>query len=977
MTSHPSPERWRRIQSVLERALQLRADAREAWLDRACSDDPVLRADVARILAADAEAGGVLETISGAVLEQFIEEARQQTTLTQQRQPERPVDLERIVRDLLGQRKRDGIADRAPGGVAASWDAAGRLLPGAMIGGRYRLTGMLGRGGMGEVYRSDDLKLGQCVALKFLPTTSEKEAAHLDRLLNEVKLARQVTHPNVCRVYDVGEAEGRHFISMEYVDGENLASLLTRIRRLPREKALEISRQLCAGLAAAHAQGILHRDLKPANVMLDGRGRVRITDFGLASAGAVEQGRQAREGTPAYQAPEQLEGREATARSDLYALGLLLYEVFTGRRPFPADSRQGLRRQQQESTPASLSSLVEGIDPSVDRAILKCLEYDPAMRPSSVLAVAAALPGGDPIAAALAAGETPSPELVAASGPQGALMPRTAWSLLAGVLVLLTAVVALSDGASVLGWIPAPKSADALEENARDILKRLGHDTARADSSRRIGSTTFLWGFVNAGDRGTAPDRWKAFRQTGELTMAFEYREATRLLVPMGSRGTVAGSDDPPMEPGDALVVTDLRGRLMQLWVEPPGTDQPAGDGAPPDWPALLALAGLDVASYAPVEPTRNTPVFADSRAAFRGTLAKFGDVPVRIDAAAYRGKPIWFELVTPWDPFWEVPVRGSTPSAGLPPVMLLILSTIVAVAVTAFALALHNWRRGRADRRGAIRVAGVIFCMRLAWWILGGHHVPDVLHECWLFLTAASGALWAGAVIWCLYIALEPYARRLYPRFMVAWARLVDGRLRDPLVGRALLIGLAVGTFNLIVRLQLNVVVPHWLGLNAPPPPQPGWIWFAEPRPQAILGGRQTLAALVGVFPASFSIAFFFLLLLIGLRLALRKDWIAFVLFGVFLVVTSPPQHLGGVTATSIVCATVPTVTLLWLLSRHGIVATVCAAIPWNVYAGFPITGSVDSPYFGTGLVGVLLVGGLAAYGAATAMSRRSLSEA
>jgi hypothetical protein len=211
----------------------------------------------------------------------------------------------------------------------------------------------------------------------------------------------------------------------------------------------------------------------------------------------------------------------------------------------------------------------------------------------------------------------------------------------------------------------------------------------------------------------------------------------------------------------------------------------------------------------------------------------------------------------------------------------------------------------------------------------------------------------------------------------MVAWARLVDGRLRDPLVGRALLIGLAVGTFNLIVRLQLNVVVPHWLGLNAPPPPQPGWIWFGEPRPQAILGGRQTLAALVGVFPASFSIAFFFLLLLIGLRLALRKDWIAFVLFGVFLVVTSPPQHLGGVTATSIVCATVPTVTLLWLLSRHGIVATVCAAIPWNVYAGFPITGSVDSPYFGTGLVGVLLVGGLAAYGAATAMSRRSLSEA
>ena len=137
---------------------------------------------------------------------------------------------------------------------------------------------------MGEVYRADDLKLGQAVALKFLPKAVSGDEALLARFHAEVRLARQVSHPNVCRIYDIGEIEGRHFLSMEYVDGEDLASLLKRIGHLPVDKAVDIARQLCAGLHAAHEKGVLHRDLKPANVMLDGRGRVRITDFGLAVA---------------------------------------------------------------------------------------------------------------------------------------------------------------------------------------------------------------------------------------------------------------------------------------------------------------------------------------------------------------------------------------------------------------------------------------------------------------------------------------------------------------------------------------------------------------------------------------------------------------------------------------------------------------------------------------------------------------------
>jgi hypothetical protein len=142
----------------------------------------------------------------------------------------------------------------------------GRFLPGRLLASRYRIIALLGRGGMGEVYRADDLTLGQAVALKFLPDAATHDDALLERFRTEVRIARRVSHPNVCRVYDVGEVDGQTFFTMEYIDGEDLASLLRRIGRLPQDKAVEIARQLCAGLAAAHAKGVFHRDRKPANI---------------------------------------------------------------------------------------------------------------------------------------------------------------------------------------------------------------------------------------------------------------------------------------------------------------------------------------------------------------------------------------------------------------------------------------------------------------------------------------------------------------------------------------------------------------------------------------------------------------------------------------------------------------------------------------------------------------------------------------
>ncbi|MCB1034296.1 MAG: protein kinase, partial [Acidobacteria bacterium] len=225
-----------------------------------------------------------------------------------------------------------GPGIRAPGpeaGAGSSVDG-GRFVPGTVLAGRYRVSGLLGVGGMGEVYRAEDLKLGEAVALKFLPEGLHLDGAALARLHREVRLARRIAHRSVCRVYDIGETGGLHYVTMELIDGEDLASLLRRIGRLPKDKAVELSRQICVGLAAAHDAGILHRDLKPSNIMVDGEGRARISDFGLASLEA-ETGDDVFAGTPEYMAPEQLERGEVSTRSDLYALGLVLYEMFTGR----------------------------------------------------------------------------------------------------------------------------------------------------------------------------------------------------------------------------------------------------------------------------------------------------------------------------------------------------------------------------------------------------------------------------------------------------------------------------------------------------------------------------------------------------------------------------------------------------------------------------------------------------------------------
>jgi protein kinase-like protein len=701
-----------------------------------------------------------------------------------------------------------------PAGAGAAVSAGrpfddGGFTPGVVLQGRYRIVGLIGRGGMGEVYRAQDLKLGQAVALKFLPEEVGREPARLERFLNEVRIARQISHPNVCRVYDVGDMDGRHFLSMEFVDGEDLASLLRRIGRLPADKGIEVARQVCAGLAAAHDRGVLHRDLKPANIMIDGRGHARLADFGLAAAADdVRPGDVA--GTPAYMAPEQLEGQELSTKTDLYALGLVLHELFTGKRIFDGASIQQLREQHRSG--AGSRSTIAGspeVDPAIERVIRRCLETDPKSRPPSALAVAAALPGGDPLAAALAAGETPSPELVAQAGAEGTLAPRLAFGLLAAIVIGVVATAWFADRVRIYPLIADMRSPEVLAARAEDLLDSIGYGAARFDRIYGLNRNFGLMGHVMASDM--RPDRWERAAAEDLPAVQFWYRQSPRPLIPLDDLNNATPDDPPPLIPGMAHVELSPRGRLVTFRGVPPNGYEGQSGGAP-DWSPLFKAAGVDPGTLTSVTPTRIPPSFADAVAAWQGPYPGRPEWLMRIEAASFAGRPVWFVVAGPWER-----TLGPDPGPGTTTAFT-TLTQLVRVGLQAMALLAGAWlarrnvRAGRADFRGAVMVALWTGGAMLLSGLVSTHYAGGI-SVVWARLIQQIGfILFWSTLIWIDYLALEPFVRRRWPEAMISWTRLLGGRLGDPLVARDILIGIT-GGFVIVLLGDLVALVPEWLG--------------------------------------------------------------------------------------------------------------------------------------------------------------------
>jgi serine/threonine-protein kinase len=882
-----SPERLSQIRALYQAALDASASLRQALLDRECKGDDDLRHEVERLLyvrehAPEWPRGPVFGVANVAPLED-------QSTIT-----------------------RSELASRV------------RFHPGSHLAQRYCIVHCLGRGGMGEVYRAEDLLLRQPVALKFLPSAAPANASMLTRFRNEVRTARQVSHPNVCRVYDIGEAEGLTYLSMEYVDGEDLASLLRRIGKLPQEKALEIAQQLCGGLAAAHAKGVIHRDLKPANIMLDSQGHVRITDFGIA--GVAERIRDVRSGTPAYMAPEQIAGREVTARSDIYALGIVLHELLTGKRPpLPADDVP--------------------LDPAIERVIRRCLDPDPRMRPGTALSVAAALPGGDLLAAVLAKGEMPSPELVAEAGPIEGLRTPAAMVCLAVVIFGLALLCVLRQRQDLINQIPMENSSEVLAAKAREIAKSFGYTERPVD-------TLNAWSYDRDYLRYAARQKGPATRDPRlsapyPPAVFFWYRQSPYYTTDFGNLYTTYLFNRNTLDPGMVAVVLDSEGRLLEFHARPP--EQKLSNTRAPtlDWLRLFAAAGLDPSRFDSVQPewAPNGPF--DARAAWSGLSESNSHETVHVEAAAYQNRPVAFRILSPWSRINSAP-PVFVGSLTLPMFIFFVLTIPAAAGL----LAWKNARNGRGDRRGAFRLCFFGFVCALLQSLTALHQTPT-LGEFILLFSAFQYAVTVGCIGWVIYMAFEPFVRKQAPVSLTSWNRLLDGRFRDPMSGGHLLVGVTLGVLTMCVT---HAVTPlPFLAASAPKLP-----WSAASGFSLCIWN-----ALTGVVGLSFA------LVLSLISRFIRRTWLALLLFVICMTLILAPGY-GSLSFIAFARQALIMLAVAIALSRFGVLAAVAFAYALATIAEFPLTTNWSAWYAPFALFGMTTLVALALFGFITTTSGR-----
>jgi len=813
-------------------------------------------------------------------------------------------------------------------------DAQARFVSGTIIANRYRIVTLLGRGGMGEVYKADDLKLGHAIALKFMPDEIAFSARAVTRFQAEVRIARQVSHPNVCRVHDVGEVHGLHFLTMEFIDGEDLRSLLRRIGRLPGEKAIEITRQICAGLAAAHTAGVIHRDLKPANVMIDARGRARLTDFGVAAIADDIARADGLVGTPAYMAPEQAAGGDITIRSDIYSLSLVVHELFTGTSALDA----GVAGD-------------ESLDAGVAHVIARCLERDPARRPASAIQVATALPGGDLLNSAMRAGETPSPEIVAAAGGAEEMRLETGIAWIAAALIGLLIVAWTSGRGFVTSAVAFDLPPEVLASKARELLMQLDDGPVPKGTAFGFAYNEPYAGYVRQLTPGSA--RWTRLSRTPPSIVYFWYRESPEPLIVEfreqlggghhvqlgGGPPRLVGLDTanpPPFEPGMRHVVLDPQGHLLEFGQVVHAMTRANARLQRADWTVLLACAHLSVVTLKPAIATWKPAVPFDDQQAWTGAYADQPDLALRVEGASYFGKPVAFRVFGSWEPAgssgWIQTVPGSAGDSRQPlPVFGLLI-------VIAAAFAWVNVRAGRVDRRGAFRLAVVSFALRMAGWSLTAPHVA--IGESVLYRMALSENLYQSMTAWVLYLAIEPYVRRRWPQTLISWSRALTGRLRDPLVGR----DLAAGT---VLSLLWFAVAVSLLWIRGTP--------SYTKQLETLLGARQVIGLLLLEIEGALEVSVLYTFGIVLFRVFLRRQWAAIV---VAIAVAAVPAYWAGPfegnIATGGVGAIIEALLAALLavsLTRFGLTAVAAFWFVHRLLILFPTTLEPSSWYLGVSI--------------------------
>ncbi len=601
-----------------------------------------------------------------------------------------------------------------------------------------------------------------------------------------------------------------------------------------------------------------------------------------------------------------------------------------------------LRQLHDTATLTTPSAIVTDLDPAIERVILRCLDKDPDQRPASALTVAAALPGGDPLAAALAAGETPSPELLVAAGESVAVPVVPALAMLAGFFLVLVLGVVSGSRASIISQLPMAIPPDALADRANQILKKLGHGSGGAD---RAMGFHFDGDYIRWAQRNGPPAWWTDLRIGRPAALIFWYRTSPETLAPSAPASRVNARDPPMMLPGMQQVFLDTEGRLVEFHAVPPGIalENPAAD-AP--WPALFEAADLDARTFTPASPKWLPPVFADATAAWEGPMSGRADLRVRIEAASYRNHPVSFQVVWPWT---EPPRPDASQRTGL---QRLTDATSIAVWVAMLAgavlLARRNLRGNRSDRRGAARLAIGMTAASIALNLLAATHVANPGIERMQIAGGLAFAVFNGGIVWIYYLAIEPYARRFWPDALLGWTRLLSGHVRDPRVGRELLIGLAFGTVGLLI--DLAKLVPMALGWRIPALPLGNSLQYLDGVPSVL---AQWLGIAIGGLMSALAIALIFLVL----RLLLKRPRAALVVgFLILLLLLNSGSFISGNWFDRFNNLGF-TVLLTFVLHRFGLLATATTLFVENIMNSVPLTTNLAAWWSGPMIASLIML--------------------
>jgi hypothetical protein len=535
--------------------------------------------------------------------------------------------------------------------------------------------------------------------------------------------------------------------------------------------------------------------------------------------------------------------------------------------------------------------------------------------------------------------------MVAPAGPEGVIPTAHAAVLLAGVLALLAAIFVLSRWGTDLGLSPLPKPPDALEERAREIARRLGWTDSPVDSARDFyRDHAYLTHLAHTGKPGWARDLSKDWWKPAE----FEYRQSPRPLLPANTNGEVSRSDPPLNVTGMFTVVLDPEGRLRSFVAVPPQSLSNSFAARPPDWRTLLSEAGLDAKSFVASEPAWLPRVPFDAVAGFSGPMPGGGGETLRVVAAAFRGRPVSFEIVAPWsEPARDAPRPVTRRERISRPLFFFV---ILALSAAGAWLAQRNARLGRGDRQGATRLAVAVFAAAFVHALLVLHPaLVGTIQALFAILLVPTGF---AALSRMFYLACEPYFRRRYPDLLVSWARLIGGRFRDPLVGRDLLGGLLLGCAAFLILIAVNAA-PAFVASRGETP-----LFF----------DRGTLGGMRGVVAAASTRLHFSLmdtLLFSGVffvgTLLLRRRFLAIGLLWAFVFALEAGQEnaLMELPAAALIAAL-----LVFALLRFGLVGLAAFSVARYMLFGVPLTPDFSLWYAGYGLFFVLIVFALAAWG-------------